>query len=84
MGSEDVGEICTTQVPEVMSIQELEQIVMRECEFLSYYIEEYEAHLSTNPYDRVLMENMELLSAKYKAFEKVYIFIRELNGKSKH
>ena len=66
-----------------MSIQELEQIVMRECEFLSYYIQEYDSHLSTNPGDKELKDNVELLSSKYKDFEKVYIFIRELNGKSK-
>lgn len=63
-----------------MSIEELENIVMKECEFLAYYIDEYNAHLVTNPNDNHIKNLLELLTKKYKDFEEVYVFIRRMNG----
>lgn len=67
-----------------MTIEELENIVMKECEFLSYYIEEYNSHLKTNPNDPKLKGSLEVLTKKYKDFEEIYVFIRRRNGEPEY
>ena len=67
-----------------MTIDELENIVMKECEFLAYYIEEYNAHLSTNPNDAKLKGSLEVLTKKYKDFEEIYVFIKRMNGEPQY
>lgn len=67
-----------------MTIEELENIVMKECEFLAYYIDEYNAHLATNPNDPKLKGSLEVLTKKYKDFEEIYVFIRRMNGEPEY
>lgn len=56
-------------------MEELKEMVGRECEFLSYYLEEYAKQLSTNPYDRELLASVEVMQSKWEAYDKVYRFI---------
>ena len=60
-----------------MSIEELKIMVGRECEFLSYYLEQYERDMITNP-NRDLQESIFSLRAKWEAYDKVYRFIKDL------
>jgi len=60
---------------EIMRIQELKQMVGRECEFLSYYIEEYEKDIATNPSDMELKTMLSNMKSKWEAYDKVYRFI---------
>ena len=50
-------------------------MVGRECEFLSYYIDEYNKILSTNPQDYELSKRIDVLKSKLEAYDKVYRFI---------
>ncbi len=58
-----------------MRNEELKQMVGRECEFLSYYIDEYSKILSTNPEDHELSKRIDVLKSKWEAYDKVYRFI---------
>lgn len=58
-----------------MRSEELKQMVGRECEFLSYYIDEYSKILSTNPEDYELSKRIDVLKSKWEAYDKVYRFI---------
>ena len=63
--------------PREMRSDELKQMVARECEFLSYYIEEYERMLSTDPKNQALKDSIKEMKGKWKAYDKVYRFIKE-------
>jgi|TARA_B110000977_G_scaffold32044_1_gene42487 hypothetical protein len=55
---------------------ELEQMVMRECEFLSYYLEDYEKKLSTDLNNEELKLIVSELKGKWEAYDKVYRYIK--------
>lgn len=52
-------------------------MVARECEFLSYYIEEYERMLSTDTNNQGLKERIKEMKGKWEAYDKVYRFIKK-------
>jgi len=58
-----------------MRQDELKEIVGKECEFLSYYLEECEKQLSTNPKDRELIKMSDSLREKWVKYNKIYQFI---------
>ena len=58
-----------------MRHQDLEQMVGRECEFLSYYLEEFERKLTTDPRNQELKDNINTIRAKWEAYDKVYRYI---------
>lgn len=61
-----------------MTIEELETTVMRECSFLSYYLEEYEKELQTNSFDQALKDSVKRLKDKHRKFDKIYKYIIEI------
>ena len=61
-----------------MTIEELETTVMKECSFLSYFLEEYEKELNTNPVNQSLKEMVMALKKKHKQFDKIYKYIIEI------
>jgi hypothetical protein len=61
-----------------MKSKELEQMVARECEFLSYYLEEYQKKLTTEPNNTDLKEMIIALEAKWEAYDKVYRYIKKV------
>lgn len=60
-----------------MRSKELEQMVMRECSFLSHFIEEYENDLQTQPNNEELKEMLTAMKAKWEAYDKVYRYIKK-------
>lgn len=60
-----------------MRSEELEQMVMRECEFLSYYMEDYENKLTTDPENQELKDMITEIKAKWEAYDKVYRYIKK-------
>ena len=60
-----------------MRQNELKEIVGKECEFLSYYLEECENQLTTNPKDMELIKMRDSLRDKWVKYNKVYDFIRD-------
>ena len=58
-----------------MRQDELKEIVAKECEFLSYYLEECENKLSTNPKDLELIRMSDSLREKWVKYNKIYQFI---------
>lgn len=50
-------------------------MVGRECEFLSYYLEEFERKLTTDPRNQELKDNINTIRAKWEAYDKVYRYI---------
>lgn len=58
-----------------MRQSELKDIVGKECEFLSYYLEECENKLNTNPKDIELIKMRDSLRDKWIKYNKVYQFI---------
>jgi len=61
-----------------MSSKDLEQMVMRECSFLSYFIDEYENDLRTQPNNKELKEMLTAMKAKWEAYDKVYRYIKKV------
>ena len=61
-----------------MSSKELEQMVMRECSFLSHFIEDYEKDLQTQPNNEELREMLTAMKAKWEAYDKVYRYIKKV------
>lgn len=61
----------------IMTIEELETTVMRECSFLSYYLEEFEKDLITSPSNQALADSVKRMKAKHKKFDKIYRYIIE-------
>ncbi len=53
-------------------------MVGRECEFLSYYLEEFERKLTTDPRNQELKDNINTIRAKWEAYDKVYRYIIEV------
>mgnify|MGYP003665709559 FL=1 len=51
-------------------------MVMRECEFLSYYLEDYEKKLSTDLNNEELKLIVSELKGKWEAYDKVYRYIK--------
>jgi hypothetical protein len=60
-----------------MRSDELEQMVGRECEFLSYFLEDYQNKLTTDPDNQYLKETIIKLQAKWEAYDKVYRYIKK-------
>jgi hypothetical protein len=58
-----------------MSHKDLKKMVGRECEFLSYYLEEFEKKLTTDPRNQELKDNINTIRAKWEAYDKVYRYI---------
>ena len=58
-----------------MRHEDLKQMVGRECEFLSYYLEEFEKKLTTDPRNQELKDNSNTIKAKWEAYDKVYRYI---------
>lgn len=52
-------------------------MVMRECSFLSYFIEEHERDLQTQPNNEELKEMLTAMKAKWEAYDKVYRYIKK-------
>ena len=50
---------------------------MRECEFLSYYMEDYENKLTTDPQNQELKDMITEIKAKWEAYDKVYRYIKK-------
>lgn len=61
-----------------MRSKELEQMVMRECSFLSHFIEDYEKDLQTQPNNKELKEMLTAMKAKWEAYDKVYRYIKKV------
>jgi hypothetical protein len=61
-----------------MRSKELEQMVMRECSFLSHFMEEYEKDLQTQPNNEELREMLTAMKAKWEAYDKVYRYIKKV------
>ena len=61
-----------------MRSKELEQMVMRECSFLSHFIEDYEKDLQTQPNNKELREMLTAMKAKWEAYDKVYRYIKKV------
>lgn len=61
-----------------MNLEELETEVMRECEFLSYYIEEYEKTLTTDRLNEALKELVQVMKEKHEKFDSLYNYIKQL------
>lgn len=61
-----------------MRSKDLEQMVMRECSFLSHYIEDYEKDLQTQPNNKELKEMLTAMKAKWEAYDKVYRYIKKV------
>ena len=57
-----------------MRSKDLEKIVAKECEFLSYFLEDFENKLSTEPNNQEIKEHIDTLREKY---DKVHKFIIE-------
>ena len=53
-------------------------MVMRECSFLSHFIEDYEKDLQTQPYNEELREMLTAMKAKWEAYDKVYRYIKKV------
>lgn len=60
-----------------MRSDELEQMVGRECEFLSYFLEDYQNKLTTDPDNQHLKDSIIKLQAKWEAYDKVYRYIKK-------
>lgn len=60
-----------------MRSDELEQMVGRECEFLSYFLEDYQNKLTTDPRNQYLKDTIIELQAKWEAYDKVYRYIKK-------
>lgn len=60
-----------------MRSDELEQMVGRECEFLSYFLEDYQNKLTTDPDNQYIKETIIKLQAKWEAYDKVYRYIKK-------
>lgn len=60
-----------------MRSDELEQMVGRECEFLSYFLEDYQNKLTTDPNNQYLKDSIIKLQAKWEAYDKVYRYIKK-------
>ena len=60
-----------------MRSDELEQMVGRECEFLSYFLEDYQNKLTTDPHNQYLKDSIIKLQAKWEAYDKVYRYIKK-------
>lgn len=65
-----------------MRSDDLKQMVGRECEFLSYYLEEYQRELKNNPQDKATKEMVIKLQAKWEAYDKVYRYIKKIFPKT--
>lgn len=61
-----------------MRSDDLKQMVGRECEFLSYYLEEYQKKLKTDPQNKAMKEMVIVLQAKWEAYDKVYRYIKKI------
>lgn len=64
-----------------MRSDELEQMVGRECEFLSYFLEDYQNKLTTDPHNQYLKDSIIKLQAKWEAYDKVYRYIKKTFNK---
>lgn len=53
-------------------------MVMRECSFLSHFIEDYERELQTQPNNEELREMLTAMKSKWEAYDKVYRYIKKV------
>lgn len=60
-----------------MRSKDLEKIVAKECEFLSYFLEDFENKLSTEPNNQEIKKHIDTLREKYEKYDKVHKFIIE-------
>lgn len=56
---------------------EIEKMVMRHCEFLSFYLQDYEARLSTDPRNEELQDLVKSLRKEWVQYDKIYRYIKE-------
>ena len=61
-----------------MRSDELLKIVEKECSFLSYYLEEYEARLETDQSNEELKAIVKEMQNKFVAYNKVYEYIKKV------
>jgi hypothetical protein len=61
-----------------MRNNDLLKMVERECSFLSYYLEEYEANLETDKNNEELKALVEEMQNKFVAYNKVYEYIKKV------
>jgi hypothetical protein len=52
-------------------------MVMRHCEFLSFYLEDYEARLSTDPGNEELQDLVKSLRKEWTQYDKIYRYIKD-------
>lgn len=57
--------------------EEIEKMVMRHCEFLSFYLEDYEARLSTDPGNEELQDLVKSLRKEWAQYDKIYRYIKD-------
>jgi predicted DNA-binding protein YlxM (UPF0122 family) len=60
---------------------EIEKLVMRQCEFLSFYLEDYEAKLSLDPNNEELRELVKQLREEWTQYDKIYTYIKKTLSK---
>ena len=61
-----------------MRNNDLLKMVERECSFLYYYLEEYEANLETDKNNEELKALVEEMQNKFVAYNKVYEYIKKV------
>jgi hypothetical protein len=70
--------LMTNLITTLMRSDDLLKMVERECSFLSYYLEEYEANLETDKNNEELKALVEEMQNKFAAYNKVYEYIKKV------
>jgi len=68
----------TSLATSLMRSDDLLKMVERECSFLSYYLEEYEAQLTTDKNNEELKAIVDRMRGKFIAYNKVYEYIKKV------
>jgi len=64
--------------------EEIKKMVMRHCEFLSFYLQDYEKKLSTDPYNEELQELVKKLRKEWTQYDKIYRYITDIFNTNRH
>ena len=68
----------TSLATSLMRSDDLLKMIERECSFLSYYLEEYEAQLTTDKNNKELKTLVDEMRGKFVAYNKVYEYIKKV------
>jgi hypothetical protein len=64
--------------------EEIKKMVMRHCEFLSFYLQDYEEKLSTDPYNEELQELVKKLRKEWIQYDKIHRYITDIFNTNRH